>query len=259
MPPVITFGHQPCGFIPKRFLLSKVLTAKSLQRTLGGRIVFFYHDSDHDYRETITEVEDKETGKHVRLNFEQENKIQKKYSPLYLKRIPPGWQSHMAEKLHRYADEEFIEIFRSVEKTNVADFCLEIYERMGLLGDIEIMRSSDPDFRSRAMKLSEPYFVDVPYEGEIVRAKMDNEQLKLHRGGDQYIHLPPAVIDKTQISPHSSNRMEWMQSVIGATHYIMGGGEDQYIDRSGTPEVEFILRHEMEGLQLPILEPVEIP
>ena len=52
--PVICFGQQPCGFFPRRFLFAKIQTARRLQQELGGEIVFFYHDSDHDPRETRT-------------------------------------------------------------------------------------------------------------------------------------------------------------------------------------------------------------
>ena len=51
--PIICFGQQPCGFFPKRFLFAKIITARRLQKEIGGEIVFFFHDSDHDPRETI--------------------------------------------------------------------------------------------------------------------------------------------------------------------------------------------------------------
>jgi hypothetical protein len=46
--PIICFGQQPCGFFPRRFLFAKMQTARRLQQEIGGEIVFFYHDSDHD-------------------------------------------------------------------------------------------------------------------------------------------------------------------------------------------------------------------
>jgi hypothetical protein len=52
--PIICFGQQPCGFFPKRFLFAKMTAARRLQQEIGGEIVFFYHDSDHDPRETRT-------------------------------------------------------------------------------------------------------------------------------------------------------------------------------------------------------------
>jgi len=81
--PIICFGQQPCGFFPKRFLVAKINTARRLQQELGGKIVFFYHDSDADYRETITIFHDRLTNAEVRLNCTQGNKLQKKLSPLY--------------------------------------------------------------------------------------------------------------------------------------------------------------------------------
>lgn len=99
---VICFGQQPCGFFPKRFLVAKINTAKKLRDEIGGKIVFFYHDSDADYRETITIVSDRQTGAEVRLNFTQENKLQKKFSPLYLKRIPAGWKEEILKQLPRF-------------------------------------------------------------------------------------------------------------------------------------------------------------
>ena len=60
--PVICFGQQPCGFFPKRFLVAKILTARRLQKEIGGEIVFFYHDSDHDPRETQTILRHRKTN-----------------------------------------------------------------------------------------------------------------------------------------------------------------------------------------------------
>ena len=94
--PVICFGQQPCGIFPRRFLYAKFATARRLQAEMGGRIVFFYHDSDHDPRETQTTVRHRKTDEPLTLNFAFENKTQRKYSPLYLKRIPAGWQATTA-------------------------------------------------------------------------------------------------------------------------------------------------------------------
>src|SRR5690349_21425325 len=104
--PVICFGQQPCGFFPKNFLYAKIVTARRLQKEIGGQIVFFYHDSDHDPRETITQVCDRHTGREVGLNFDFENKIQKQFSPLYLKRIAAGWQEKMARQLPTYVSND---------------------------------------------------------------------------------------------------------------------------------------------------------
>ena len=52
--PVICLGQQPCGFFPRRFLYAKLQTARRVQAEIGGEIVLFLHDSDHDPRETQT-------------------------------------------------------------------------------------------------------------------------------------------------------------------------------------------------------------
>ena len=85
--PVICFGQQPCGFFPRRFLVAKVRTARRVQAEIGGEIVFFCHDSDHDPRETRTILRHRKTGLPAQLNFSFENRLQRKFSPLYLKRI----------------------------------------------------------------------------------------------------------------------------------------------------------------------------
>ena len=89
--PVICFGQQPCGIFPRRFLFAKFQTARRLQKEIGGRIVFFYHDSDHDPRETLTIVRHVKTGAQQRLNFEFANKLQKQFSPLFAKRVLAEW------------------------------------------------------------------------------------------------------------------------------------------------------------------------
>src|SRR3954471_16277049 len=124
--PIICFGQQPNGFFPKNYFIAKINTARKLQKEIGGKIVFFYHDSDADYRETITVFTDPKTRKEVRLNFLQENKIQKKYSPLYAKKIPAGWQEQTVRYLEPLIDKNLVEIFKSVKATNAADFCLDM-------------------------------------------------------------------------------------------------------------------------------------
>ncbi len=90
--PVICFGQQPCGFFPKRFLVAKIQTARRLQQQIGGEIVFFFHDSDHDPRETKTILRHRKTNEPAVLNFAFTNKIQRKFSPLHFKKIAAGWQ-----------------------------------------------------------------------------------------------------------------------------------------------------------------------
>jgi hypothetical protein len=131
--PVICFGQQPCGFFPKRFLVAKIQTARRLQAELGGEIVFFCHDADHDPRETRTTLRHRTTHESAVLNFAYENKTQRKFSPLFLKRIPPDWQAKTVLQLPNYIEHPLINIFKKTTATNMADFCLDTYRGMGLL------------------------------------------------------------------------------------------------------------------------------
>ena len=91
--PIICFGQQPCGIFPRRFLFAKIQTARRLQQEIGGEIVFFYHDSDHDPRETVTILRETHTEREFqRLNFTFANQIQKQFSPLFAKRVLPEWK-----------------------------------------------------------------------------------------------------------------------------------------------------------------------
>jgi hypothetical protein len=238
---VIAFGQQPCGFFPRRFLVAKILTARRLQAQMGGRIVFFYHDSDHDPRETQTIVRHRATGEPARLNFAVVTKRQRKFSPLYVKRIAPGWHGKTLRQLPNYVDGALIDLFRETSAETVADFCLEMYRRMGLLGGIHVARSSDPALRRRACEVSD-FFVDVPYEGEIVRARARDGALLLHEGGESFVALPTTAFTKEQISPTRDTRLRWMQSVIGCTHYVSGPGEQAYLRRDDAPHLTFVGR-----------------
>jgi hypothetical protein len=239
--PIICFGQQPCGFFPKRFLFAKIQTARRLRSEIGGEVVFFCHDSDHDPRETKTILRHRRTNEPAQLNFAFENKIQRKFSPLHLKRIPAGWQDKTALQLPNYLDHPLIEIFKGISATNVADFCLAMYRQMGLLNGIRMMRSSDTNFRRAACDISE-FFVDVAHEGEIVRARFIDGALQLHEGGDSFVTLPPVEFTKEQISPTRDSRLCWMQSVVHCTHYIAGAGEKDYLRPQETPEITFVNR-----------------
>ncbi len=301
--PIICFGQQPNGFFPKRFFYAKVRSARNLQKEIGGKIVFFYHDSDADYRETITIMNDKTTGQEVRLNFTQENKIQKNFSPLYLKRIPTlspalphqdhpipakqknggprsggggqggGWKDDILKQLPRFVGPDMIELFTSVNATNDADFCLEMYKRLGLLDGIEVLRSSDKNFRQTATDLSGEFYADVAYENEIVRARVvpapsDNSNLitsakggsasggynylaQLHHGGGKTTQFEiPGPIQKSLRTPGRDERFAWMNSVIHSTHYITGNSEFDYLKREEFPRVKFIKREQIEEPEL---------
>ena len=239
--PVICFGQQPCGMFPRRFLWAKIATARRLRAELGGEIVFFLHDADHDPRETQTILHHRRTGEVATLNFAFANPIQRKWSPLYVKRVPPEWQASMARQLGAYVDRPLVEVFKAVRASNVADFCLEMYRGMGLLDGIRVVRSSDPIVRRAACSVPD-YFVDVPYRGEIVRARYGPDALRLHEGGDCYLTLPAVTPSPEQISPTRDTRLTWMQSVVRCTHYVAGAGEQAYLRPTDAPGINFLRR-----------------
>ena len=239
--PVICFGQQPCGFFPRRFLYAKFVTARRLQQELGGEIVFFCHDSDHDCRETQTTLRHRKTDAPLTFNFTFENKLQRKFSPLNLKRIPAGWRDNTARQLGAYVAPRAVEAFKGNAAATVADFCLEMYRRMGLLDGIRVVRSSDPAVRAAACEVAD-FFVDVPHGGEIVRARFMAGALRLHEGGEVYIDLPSADYARTQISPTRDSRLRWMQSVLHCTHYIAGAGEQAYLNKADAPDIVFVNR-----------------
>jgi hypothetical protein len=244
--PVICFGQQPCGFFPKRFLVAKIRTARRLQSELGGEVVFFCHDSDHDPRETKTLLHHRQTGATACLNFSFENKLQRKFSPLYLKRVPADWPARTRLQLPNYVEPAAIAIFQRIEAANVADFCLEMYRRMGLLEGIRVVRSNEPGFRLAACEVTE-FYVDLPYQGEVVRARhFEDGTLKLHEGGDSFLTLPAVPFTKEQVSPTRDSRLRWMQSGVRCTHYIAGAGEQKYLRQEDAPEITFVPRDPIE-------------
>jgi hypothetical protein len=245
--PVIGFGQQPCGFFPRRFLVAKIRTARRLQAEIGGRVVYFCHDSDHDPRETRTILRHRATGQPARLNFSVVSKLQRKFSPLYAKRIAADWHARTLGQLPNYVDCPLIDLFRKTSAETVADFCLEMYRRMGLLDGVDVVRSSDPDVRRRACDVDD-FFVDVPYQGEIARARARDGVLYLHEGGDSFVTLPapPSGFTKEQISPTRATRLRWMQSAIHCTHYVTGAGEQAYLRRADAPEIAYVRREDID-------------
>src|ERR1700675_654586 len=121
--PVIVFGQQPCGIFPRRFLFAKIQTARRLQSEIGGEIVFFCHDSDHDPRETRTLLRHRKSNEPFEINFTFENKLQRKYSPLFLKRVAADWRAKTEIQLPAYVDRRWVDAFKSIKAANVADFC----------------------------------------------------------------------------------------------------------------------------------------
>ncbi|MBP7142230.1 MAG: hypothetical protein KBA71_10015 [Opitutaceae bacterium] len=239
--PIIAFGQQPCGFFPRRFLYAKIVTARRLREEMGGRIVFFYHDSDHDPRETQTGLRHRRTGELHWLNFAFENKVQRKYSPLHLKRVSGEWKLQTARQLPAFVSAPAVEAFRSNAASTVGEFCLGQMRSMGLLEGIEIVRSSDPEVREAACDIGD-FYVDVPFEGEVVRARLRNGSLALHEGGASFLTLPPTSWTKRQVSPTRDTRLRWMQSVLRCTHYVSGAGEQAYINKADAPEIVYVNR-----------------
>ena len=239
--PIICFGQQPCGFFPRRFLYAKLVTARRLLEELGGEIVFFLHDSDHDPRETQTLLTHRASGRRQPMNFAFANKVQRKWSPAFCKRVLPEWQANTARQLPAYVDAPAVAAFKQAAGANVADFCLDVYRRLGLLEGIRLVRSSDPAVRDAACEVPD-YFVDVTHAGETVRARWQSDTLTLHEGGDAFVTLPPGAFSKAQISPTRDTRLRWMQSVVRCTHYVAGAGEMQYLHPGEAPEIVFVPR-----------------
>jgi hypothetical protein len=239
--PVICFGQQPCGFFPRRYLYAKIITARRLQAELGGEIVYFCHDSDHDFRETRTTLRHRKTGEPLQLNFAFDNQVQRKFSPIYLKRVRADWHARTADQIRPYVDPRLVDAFRAAKAECVAQFCLDVYRRMGLLEGIRVACSSDPAFRRAACNV-EDYYVDVPYEGDVVRARLVEGRPRLYKGGDQFVDLPDVPYTREQISPTRDTRLRWMQSVIHCTHYVAGASEQDYLRREDAPEITFVVR-----------------
>jgi hypothetical protein len=140
---------------------------------------------------------------------------------------------------------------------------------MNLLDGIRVVRSGDPAIRRAACDVPE-FFVDIPFEGEIVRARFKAgtpvsdpasisntiekhagpetgvPMLTLHEGGDSFVTLLPTVFTKEQISPTRDTRLRWMQSVVHCTHYVAGTGEIAYLRPEEAPEINFINRDAIE-------------
>ena len=142
----------------------------------------------------------------------------------------------MVRQLGAALDQPTLDPFRSIRAETVADFCLAVYQRMGMLEGIRVVRSSDPQLRAQACAIDD-YFVDVAWAGETVRARKTAAGLQLHCGGDAFLTLPPCAYDASQISPARDSRLRWMQSVLHCTHYIAGAGEQAYLNAAEAPDI----------------------
>jgi hypothetical protein len=148
-------------------------------------------------------------------------------------------------QLPNYVEHRCLAVFKKTAAANVADFCLEMYRNMGLLDGVRVVRSSDPAVRRVACEV-EDFFVDVPHEGEIVRARFLGGALRLHEGGDSFLTLPATVFTKEQVSPTRDTRLRWMQSALHCTHYVAGAGEQAYLRKDDAPEITFLVRDPMD-------------
>jgi hypothetical protein len=222
-------------------LVAKLLTAQRLQQEIGGEIVFFYHDSDHDPRETQTLLRFPGEEEPRHLNFTFANKLQRKFSPLYCKRVMSDWPEQMARQLGAGIPAPALAAFRTASADTVADFCLEVYRALGLLEGVRVVRSGDAAVRAAACEV-EDYFVDVPWQGETVRARRRGSRLALHRGGDSWEELPECDYGPEQISPTRDTRLRWMQSVIQCTHYVAGAGEQAYLNAAEATGITLVPR-----------------
>ena len=187
----------------------------------------------------------RKTGAPWTVNFAFENRLQRKFSPLYLKRVPAGWRENLARQLPAFVAPPWVAAFRQVAAGNVADFCLEMYRRMGLLDGVDVVRSGDPAVRRAACAVPD-FFVDVPHAGEIVRARFLDGSLRLHEGGDCYVTLPACTFTPEQVSPARDTRLRWMQSVIHCTHYVAGASEQDYLNPADAPEITYVKRDPIE-------------
>ena len=120
-----------------------------------------------------------------------------------------------------------------------------MYRGLGLLDGVRVVRSSDPAVRRVACDVPE-FFVDVPLEGEVVRARFQDGSFQLHEGGDSYVTLPATAFGREQVSPTRDSRLRWMQSVVHCTHYVAGAGERAYLRPEETPDITFVNRETIE-------------
>ena len=112
-------------------------------------------------------------------------------------------------------------------------------------GEMRVVRSGDAALRRAACDVSE-FFVDVPYENEIVRARFANDAFQLHEGGNSFVTLPATAFSKEQITPTRDSRLRWMQSLVHCTHYVAGLGEREYLRTEEAPEITFVTRDEID-------------
>jgi hypothetical protein len=97
--------------------------------------------------------------------------------------------------------------------------------------------------------------VDVPYEGEVVRARLVDGELRLYKGGDSFVPLAMPEYGKEQISPTRDTRLRWMQSVVQCTHYVAGASEQDYLRKEDAPEITYVVRDTIDRADEAYAEP----
>ena len=107
------------------------------------------------------------------FNFDLANKTQKKYSPLYLKQIAENWQSQMSQMLPEYVDQNWPRRLSTPcrERCRILPGDVPADGAHGRNSHRTVERSG---ISPRACDIAD-FFVDVPYEGETVRARCDGD------------------------------------------------------------------------------------
>ena len=232
--PVIAFGQQPCGFFPRRFLVAKIRTARRLQAEIGGRIVFFCHDSDHDPRETRTDP----APSHDRTSRRSSTSPSRASSSASSRRStpsasPPDWHARTLLQLANYVDRPVIDVFRKTSAETVSDFCLEMYRAHG-----PARRRSTSCARAIRRCGAAPATWTTSSWTCRTRARSSaracaTARCSCTRAATSTLTLPATAFAKEQISPTRDTRLRWMQSVIHCTHYVAGAGEQRYLRTGG--------------------------
>ena len=126
---------------------------------------FLLHDSDHDPRETQTTLRHRGTGEPRTFNFAFENKLQRKFSPLFAKRVPADWQGKMARQLPAYVDPKWVDAFKKVGSRPVSPtFAWRCTAAWGFWTD-QGRPLGRPGASGGRRATSRDCFVDVPYWG----------------------------------------------------------------------------------------------